>query len=160
MGEKNIYVDVMITALRKKVEILERLEQAVFTETNVLKKSQVTIEEIEATEDDKAKALEELEKADEGFEQVYNRVKDELQSDRFKYEEEIKTMQGLIRTITDCTTKIQAQEIRNKQLMEYFLQAKKNEVRAFKRKYNATAQYTSHLPNRETGRSYFLDNKK
>lgn len=160
MGEKAIYVDVMITALRKKIEILEELERTVFAETDVLKNPQVTIEEIEAKEDKKAKELEELEKADDGFQQVYNRVKDELQSNRLKYEEEIKTMQGLIRTITDCTTKIQAQEFRNKQLMEYFLQSKKREIRAFKSGHKAANQYTNHLPNREMGKSYFFDNKK
>ena len=104
--------------------------------------------------------LEELEKADMGFERVYERVKDAFQENRYLYEAEIKEMQQLIKKITDYTAKIQAQELRNKQLMEYYFQRKKNEVKAFQFNQHSANKYTSHLADRESGVSYFFDNRK
>lgn len=160
MTEKQTYIDILILSLRKKINILEELEQTLEGESQVLKKSKLSFEEIDRVDEKKGKALEELEKADQGFERVYARVKEELASNQNAYETEIKTMQSLIKKITDYTAKIQAQELRNKQLLEYFLQAKKQEVRSFHFNHKTANQYTSHLANSGTEQSFFFDNKK
>ena len=139
---------------------MEQLSQHTKEEETLLKNKQATVDEIDEIEEKKKLALEELEKADQGFERVYQRVKETLEENKYEYEKEIKTLQGLIRKITDYTAKIQAQELRNKQLMELFLQQKKQDIRTFYNNHNTTTQYTMHLANRESGQSYFFDKKK
>ena len=160
MEEKSTYVDILVMALKKKITILEQMDRDSLEQEALLKKQEVSMEEIESTEEKKRISLEELEKADMGFERVYERVKDAFQENRYLYEAEIKEMQQLIKKITDYTAKIQAQELRNKQLMEYYFQRKKNEVKAFQFNQHSANKYTSHLADRESGVSYFFDNKK
>ena len=160
MEEKSTYVDILVMALKKKITILEQMDRDALEQEALLKKQDVSMEEIESTEERKRISLEELEKADMGFERVYERVKDAFEENRYLYEVEIKEMQQLIKKITNYTAKIQAQELRNKQLMEYYFQRKKNEVKAFQFNQQSANKYTSHLADRESGVSYFFDNKK
>ena len=111
-------------------------------------------------EDKKKEYLKVLEQADEGFETVYNRVKEELEHNKNAYETEIKTMQGLIKKITDYTVKIKAQEVRNKQMMELFFQQKKQEIRAYKNNQKTAKNYTNYMTNQVGGQSFFVDNKR
>lgn len=161
MNEYATYINVLITSLRKKVSILERLVKVTDEEEILLKKEGVTIEEIEEKEQEKGKYLESLELADEGFEKVFQRIKDEFEENKYQYEEEIKTMQTLIKKITDMTVKIQAQEVRNKQLMEFFFQQKKREIRSFHNSNRSVQQYHQNMVNRNVaGQAYFLDHKQ
>lgn len=52
---------------------------------------------------------------DEGFEEVYNRVKD-LFSLWEEFQEEIRILQGLIGKVTDRSVQVQTGEQRNKEL--------------------------------------------
>ena len=160
MEEKSTYVDILVMALKKKITILEQMDRDALEQEALLKKQDVSMEEIESTEERKRISLEELEKADMGFERVYERVKDAFEENRYLYEVEIKEMQQLIKKITDYTAKIQAQELRNKQFMEYYFQRKKNEVKAVQFNQHSANKYTSHLADRESGVSYFFDNRK
>ena len=160
MEEKSTYVDILVMALKKKITILEQMDRDSLEQEALLKKQEVSMEEIESTEEKKRISLEELEKADMGFERVYERVKDAFEENRYLYEVEIKEMQQLIKKITDYTAKIQAQELRNKQFMEYYFQRKKNEVKAVQFNQHSANKYTSHLADRESGVSYFFDNRK
>lgn len=161
MNEYITYVNILITSLRKKVSILEKLIKITDEEETLLKKADVTIEAIEEKEQEKGKYIESLELADEGFEKVFQRIKDEFEANKQQCEEEIKTMQALIKKITDMTVKIQAQEVRNKQLMEFFLQQKKGEIRSFHNSKRTINQYQQNMVNRNVnGKTYFLDSKR
>lgn len=160
MEEKSTYINVLIMSLKKKITILEKVEKTVSTEGDLLKNSNTTVDQLSLIDDEKVEQLAELDKVDEGFQRVYERVKEEFADNKYKYEEEIKIMQGLIKTISDFTAKIQAQEIRNKQLMDLYIQRKKQEVRAFKVNHRSASTYTSHLADRTSGQSYFFDGRK
>ena len=161
MNEYATYINVLTTSLRKKVSILEKLVKVTDEEEVLLKKEGVTIEEIEEKEQEKGKYLESLELADEGFEKVFQRIKDEFEENKYQQEEEIKTMQTLIKKITDMTVKIQAQEVRNKQLMEFFFQQKKRDIRSFHNSKRTVNQYQQNMVNRNVnGQAYFLDSKR
>ena len=70
-------------------------------------------------------------------------------------------MQTLIKKITDMTVKIQAQEVRNKQLMEFFFQQKKRDIRSFHNSKRTVNQYQQNMVNRNVnGQAYFLDSKR
>lgn len=160
MQETGTYINVLITSLKKKISILESYDKILLEEEAILKRKDKTMEEIEEKEDKKKEYLKVLEQADEGFETVYNRVKEELEDNKNAYETEIKTMQGLIKKITDYTVKIKAQEVRNKQMMELFFQQKKQEIRAYKNNQKTAKNYTNYMTNQVGGQSFFVDNKR
>lgn len=117
-------------------------------------------EKLDKNDEEKGELLQQLEQADEGFEKVYARVKEEFAQNKNQYERQIKEMQGMIKEITDLTVKIQAQEVRNRQWMDLYFQNKKKEVRIFRKGSKSMEQYNSHMANRPQGQSYFLDKKK
>ena len=160
MSKNETYVDVLVTSLRKKIEILEKLDVIIEEQEQLLKKTKVEIDEVDENHKQKENLLDELEKADIGFEKVFQRVKEEITDNKYQYETQIKEMQVYIKKITDLTVKLQAQEIRNKQLMEIFFKNKKNEVRIFNQNNRSTEKYNRHMVNRVNGQSYFMDSKK
>lgn len=160
MEQNATYVNVLVTALKKKLSILEKMEQSILEQERILKQKKISIDEVNENEKEQEELLIELDKADQGFENVYNRVREEFAVNKYQYETEIKTMQGYIKKITDLTVKIQAQQIRNRQLMEVFFYTKKREVQKFHYNKRTTAQYHSHMANTNSGEAVFLDSKK
>lgn len=160
MNKNGTYVDVLVTSLRKKIDILEKLDIVIEEQEQILKKPKIEIEQVDENHRKKEKLLDELEKADVGFEKVFSRVKEEMTENKYQYESEIKEMQVYIKKITDLTVKLQAQEIRNKQLMEIFFRNKKNEVRIFNQNNRSAEKYNRNMANRVSGQSYFMDKKK
>ena len=75
------------------------------------------MEDFDQTVEDKGKLIEQLGQLDSGFEKLYAQVSEELQDNKEQYADEIRQMQSLIRSITDKSVKIQAQEARTKDLM-------------------------------------------
>ena len=61
----------------------------------------------------KGELIEQLNFLDDGFEELFGRVRDALNTNRQQYADEITQIQGLIRDIMTRTTEIQAQEARN-----------------------------------------------
>ena len=66
---------------------------------------------------------------DNGFEKLYEKVREEMQTNKELYKDEILQMQGSIRALTEKSMEIQAQEARNKQLMEQKFTSVKKQVR-------------------------------
>ena len=160
MDTKETYVDILVTSLKKKITILKEIEVVVMEQEKILKNHNVDIGELDRNDEEKGELLQKLEQADEGFETVYARVKEEFARNKNQYERQIKEMQGMIKEITDMTVKIQAQEVRNRQWMDLYFQNKKKEVRIFRKGTQSTERYNSHMANRPQGQSYFLDKKK
>ena len=61
--------------------------------------------------------IEQLELLDDGFQELFDRVKDDLKNHPDIYRDEIAQMQDYIRKLTSKSATIQVQEARNKDLM-------------------------------------------
>lgn len=108
------YVTALKEGLEKKLKVLEELYRLCLSQSELLSKEELDYEAFDTLVDEKDICIEKLEKLDEGFEIVYNRVKSELESNKAVYAAEIKAMQELIVKITDKSTSITALEERNK----------------------------------------------
>ena len=97
---------------------------------------------------------------DEGFNSVFNRVKDEVQHNKAKFKQPLQRLKELVSAVTDLGVRIQAQELRNKQLVEKRFAQMRKELSNAKRatsKANAYYKNANKLNNYE---SHFLDQKK
>lgn len=154
------YVDVLLTSLKKKAQVLEKLDRVVAKQEKALKNSKPDIDELDELQQQEGDLIAEMEQLEEGFEKVYQRAGEELSKERQKYRSQIEQMQCYIKSITDLTVKIKAQEERNRQYMEMFFKNKKREIRQYNVGNQRMTQYNQHAADPAMGKSYFLNHKK
>lgn len=79
MNHTDAYVDILVTSLRKKVLLLEKIENVITEQERELKKTSPDIDHLDEIEKQIGELLQEVEQAEDGFESVYNRVKDSME---------------------------------------------------------------------------------
>jgi flagellar biosynthesis/type III secretory pathway chaperone len=117
-------------------------------------------DDFDKTVDKKSALLDQLDKLDEGFEETYRMVKEELERDRAGYKEEIGTMQELIRRITDRSMQIQRQEATNRELMRAKFATVRRQVKEVRQSQKIVNQYYKNMMKRNYVDPQFLDDKK
>ncbi len=126
------YIQIMIESLTKKSELLDK----------IIRKNEAQNECISGKEYDdidwdafnllvaeKETAIDRIVKMDEGFQSLYDRVKEQLATDKDKYADKIKEIQRLIEMITGQGVKIQTGEERNRKIIEKVLGDRKKFIR-------------------------------
>lgn len=111
------YLAIMLQSLKKKEQVLDEIIRL-----NDLQKKQLTdqatpVDDFDKTVEDKSACIDQLDQLDSGFEKLYAQVQEELQANKEQYSDTIKALQKCIRSVTDKSIMIQAQEARNKDLM-------------------------------------------
>lgn len=111
------YLAIMLQSLKKKEQVLDEIIRL-----NDLQKKQLTdqatpVDDFDKTVEDKSACIDQLDQLDSGFEKLYAQVQEELQANKDQYADTIRELQKRIRSVTDKSIMIQAQEARNKDLM-------------------------------------------
>lgn len=154
------YITILAESLKKKNTVLDEIQKANEEQKQILADENLTPDAFEKTLEKKADLIEELNKLDEGFEQVYEKVREELKDHMEQYAEQIRQMQEEIQKITDKTVAIQAEELRNKQLIEQKFSSIKKQIREVKSSQKAVNTYYRNMMNRGVMEAQFLDRKK
>lgn len=154
------YVTILAESLKKKNAVLDEIRKANQEQKQILADENLTPEAFEKTLDQKAALIDELNQLDEGFEQIYEKVRLEIQNHMEEYAEQIHMMQEEIAEITDKTVAIQAEELRNKQLIENKFVSIKKQIREVKSSQKAVNTYYRNMMNRNVMESQFVDRKK
>ncbi len=157
---KQAYIRLLIDTSRKKLQILQQL-------TDITEK-QETILNLESFDEDcflqtiaqKNEHLDQLAELDQGFEQIFGSVKDELVENKYRYETEIKVLQEYIISITDFSMKLQALEQRNKAKLETILTSKRRDIRKSKISSQTAVNYYKTMTHQHETQSFFYDKKK
>ncbi|MGN0364322.1 MAG: flagellar protein FliT [Suilimivivens sp.] len=154
------YLNILEDSLKKKIEILERIDEVNQVQSNFLKGEQTDLEAFDKCVDEKDVYIKELEKLDEGFDTLYEKIKQELLGDRDKYADQIKRLQKLITEITDKSVSIQAQERRNKALVEKYFTDQRKELGQARKSSKAAYDYYQNMSKSNTAPPQFMDTKK
>ena len=155
-----VYVKVLADSLQKKFTALESILNITKTQEELLQEENFDEECFLETIKSKQIYIDQITELDNGFEVVYNRVKQELDTDRMLYVDDIANMQKLITKITDLGIDIEALEKRNKVQMEKVLAEKKQQFRGMRMNNSAASNYYRNMVNQQYSQSYFLDKKK
>lgn len=155
------YIKMLEDSLVKKVELLRQLQGLNQEQKKVLEDSESSPEELDENMDKKSSVIERLDKMDDGFQSIFDKVKEELESNKDSYADEIKNMQKLITLITDLSTDVQAKEMQNKELAKTKFSHIRTQIRETKHGQKAVASYYASMMN-NTGYedSQFWDQKK
>ena len=115
-SQLSILQESLVAKRRVLLEIQEynRKQEAVFMA------DEVDMSLFDEAIEEKGRLVQKLTQLDDGFEAMYEKLSRELQDNREKYADQIRVLQQQIKEITDLGISIQAQEARNKSLIEGF----------------------------------------
>ena len=156
----NQYINIMLQSLQKKLKVLDNIIQINKRQKEELENPSLDPDDFDKTVEEKSELIEQLELLDNGFEKLYEKVREELQANKEEYKDEIFQMQNDIRLLTEKSMEIQTQEARNKQLMEQKLANVKKQVKEIRSSQKVVNQYYKNMMKKGYTEPHFLDNKK
>ena len=160
MSEQNHYIEMMLKSLQKKIEALQIILDECKEQAKIIEQREINWEQFDACVDHKQQQIDGLAKLDEGFSDLYERVKSELQDNRDQYRLEIKKMQAMIKQITDMSVHIQAEEERNRKAVEGGMLQTKQTIKASKACIKAASDYYKVMSKVNYVDPQFVDKKK
>lgn len=158
--EKNQYIPIMIQSLKKKNQILDVIISLNQQQREELENPALDPDDFDLTVEKKAKQIKELEALDNGFQELFERVQEELNNNCGVYREEITVMQDLIRSLTEKSADIQTQEQRNKELMTRKFAAVRKQVKEVRKSQKIVNQYYKNMMKTAYIEPQFTDKKK
>lgn len=156
----NLYINILIESLQKKIRILDEIILADQEQREGLEDPNLDPDDFDKIVEKKSEYIEQLDQLDSGFEELFARVRDELNENREKYKEQIHTMQDLIRKITDKSLMIQKQEAQNKELMQQKFAEVRSQAREVRKSQKIVNQYYKNMMKTNYVDPQFMDNKK
>ena len=158
--EKSQYISIMIQSLKKKGAVLDTIMELNIQQKEELENPALDPDDFDRTVEKKAEQIQQLELLDNGFQELYEKVREELQSNREAYREDIACMQEYIRKLTDKSATIQAQEARNKDLMTQKFASVRKQVKEVRKSQKVVNQYYKSMMKANYMEAHFTDNKK
>ncbi|MBQ7148506.1 MAG: flagellar protein FliT [Pseudobutyrivibrio sp.] len=155
------YVIMLRESLEKKADILRVLQIRNKEQAAILQDPNTTPDDLENNMNMKSELIDRIIMLDDGFEQLFNRVKDILDEDRATYADEIKLMQDLIRQVTELTADVEASEYRNREYAKARFANIKKDIRETKKSGDVvTSYYRNMMAHNKADDPAFLDKKK
>ena len=159
MAELKQYLSVLAEGLQKKNRILNKILQLNDEQANVIKKESL-MQELDALVEEKGKWIEELNRVDQGFQSVYNRIRRELSEQKDMYKAEIATLQKLIQEMTDLSVKIETTEQKNKLAVEQYFRNQRQAIGNNKKSLKAANDYYKSMSRVNYVDPQLMDQKK
>lgn len=159
MPEEN-YLDILEQSLKKKLAVLGQIRVKNEQQRVMLQDKELAPEDFEENMEAKAALVDQLELLDQGFEEIYAHIKQQLAANKEQYSGQIRRLQDQIRQVTAESSSIQAEEQRNYKLAQKKFSDVKKQVREVKASHKAVSQYYRNMANLNYADSQFMDNKK
>lgn len=150
---------ILSESLDKKIEVLNEIQEYNLKQEAAFKSGIAKLEDFDEAVEEKDKLIEKLSRLDDGFESLYQRVAEELKDNRQKYASIIKEMQEKIKVVTELSVSIQAQEARNKKLVEEYFAKEREGIRRGRQNSRAALDYYKSMANPGYVPPQFMDSK-
>lgn len=151
---------ILLQSLEKKSLLLDKMIQQNSIQEEILKADDLDMDAFDEAINKQGSYLEELDRLDQGFEAVYDRVRQELIQDKERYRAEIIRMKELIQQITDKIVTLNAGNMRNKVLAENQFKKKRISIGTGASKNKAARNYYNNMNNLNYVSPQFYDSKK
>lgn len=157
---KQAYIQLLIDVTRRKLDVMQKLMQITDDQEELMSPENFDENQFSQTISEKDELLNQLMELDQGFDQIYSSVKDELLANKYRYEVEITSLQEYITLITDISIRLQASEQRNKNKLELLLATRRREIKQSKVSSQTAVKYYKTMTNQNEVQSFFYDKKK
>ncbi len=139
------YLRALITSMDAKAECLQKLQEKTDAQTGILNSEEMDWDAFDALVDEKDVLIDELDRLDDGFQAVFERIKDELLEKKSDHKETIAKLQGQIRAVTEQSTSLMAAEHRNHELASAKFAATKRGIRQSRTTSKVAANYYANM---------------
>lgn len=110
--------------------------------------------------EEKDKLIAEIDRLDDGFDALYENLAQELKDNKAKYAEQIRLLQEKIAKVTESSVCIQAQEARNKKLVEDHFTKIRSGIKQNRQSSRAAYDYYRSMSGIAYSTSRIMDDKK
>ena len=155
------YIQIMINSLKKKVKVLDDISIQNEKQYEAAQSQKLDDETMEQTYEAKESLIKELEELDNGFDNLYMRIKGELADENAKkrYAMQIKEMQQLISEITEKSMNIERQEKRNQEAVLKAVNQEKMVISKTKNAQKVSSDYYNNMNKVNYIDPQFMDKK-
>ena len=154
------YLSVLEDSLKKKLQILDELTDYTTQQQELLKVEELDYEAFDRLVDQKDPLIQRIMELDQGFETVYDRIKEQLLGNKEQYAAQIRALQSLIGELTDKSVKLQTMEQRNKSAVEQQFRKSREKIRKGRQNKQAALNYYKNMNNSNYVPPQFLYDKK
>ena len=154
------YLSVLEDSLKKKLQILDELTDYTMQQQELLKVEELDYEAFDRLVDQKDPLIQRIMELDQGFETVYDRIKEQLLGNKEQYAAQIRALQSLIGELTDKSVKLQTMEQRNKSAVEQQFRKSREKIRQGRQNKQAALNYYKNMNNANYVPPQVLDDKK
>ena len=158
MGKE--YLSVMIQSLQKKSKILDGIIQKNMEQHQILSQDELDADAFEKNIQEKSDLVDQINFLDEGFEELYSRVRAVIEAEKQMHKDEILLMKKLIAEVTEKSVSIQSEELRNRRLMEHKFSQERKKIHAKRSSSVAVNQYYKNMAKLNYMDAQFMDKKK
>lgn len=155
------YLEMMADSLTRKIAILKEMEK-INAEQKVLFEQGDAMDDdaFDASVDRKGELIDEIDKLNDGFTALFEKVKEEIGENREPYAAQIRDLQVKIREITELSNSVQAQEARNKAIADRYFDEARGRLKEGKKSSNTAMLYYRTMSKSANVQPQFFDNKK
>ncbi len=144
------YLQIMIDSLNKKDELLDRIIDKNRRQYECVKDKgyeDVDWDAFNLLVTEKDIAINRIIEIDDGFEETYNIIKDEVISNKDKYRDKVAVLKEQISGLTDKGVGIQADEERNRQIIDNLFNKTRQDIRKQRTGINVANAYYKTMSN-------------
>ena len=118
---------ILSESLDEKLEVLQKIQDYNKRQEEIFSAENVDMSLFDDAVEEKQRLIDEVVHLDEGFEIMYEKLARELEDNRERYAAQIHELQKKVSQVTELSVSVQAQETRNKKLIEnYFAKERAN----------------------------------
>ncbi len=154
------YLIVLEESLHKKLQLLDRIQVYNEAQYQAFSGDNVQVDKFDEYIEEKGKLIEEVLQLDEGFETLYANLSEELKNNRDKYAGQIKVLQELVKQVTEKSVAVQAQETRNKTLVERYFAKEKEQIGQGRRSSTVAYNYYANVNKAAQAQPQFWDSRQ
>lgn len=153
-------LSILTESLDSKQELLKRIQEYNRRQEKIFSGETADLEAFDAALEEKGKLIDEINRLDAGFETLYQRLSGELKANRQRYAAQIKELQQKIAVVTELSVTVQAQEARNKQLVEQYFAKRRAGIKEGRVSSRAAYNYYKNMSNANAVPPQFMDSKQ
>ncbi len=154
------YLKILEDSLLKKIKVLDDIAEYNEEQGRIFSDGSADTDKFDEYIAKKEELISELNLLDEGFEALYARISGQLKDNRALYSRQIKRLQELVQEVTDKSVSVQAQEARNKALIEEYFANERLNLRSRRKTSKAVYDYYKTMSKVNSVQPQFMDSRQ
>lgn len=151
---------ILSESLDKKLEVLQKIQEYNKRQEEIFSAEKVDMSLFDDAVEEKQRLIDEVVRLDDGFEIMYEKLSRELEDNRQRYAAQIRELQAKVAKVTELSVSVQAQEARNKKLIESYFAKERANIGQRRKSAKSAFDYYKSMSGTGYARPQMYDSKK